>query len=82
MLTTTACPSSFKEICMNGLVKWFNEKRGYGFLTSENGIDYFFHFSSICKEGHKTVFEDQRVSFDEGENDKGKCATNIKIIDE
>lgn len=67
---------------MEGKIKFFNEAKGYGFITADDGTDYFFHFSAIDKEGYKSAYQDQRVSFDEGENDKGKCATNVKIKEE
>ena len=67
---------------MEGIVKFFNESKGWGFITAEDGEDIFVHFSSICKEGFKTLLPDQRVSFDEGENEKGRTAINVKIIEE
>lgn len=67
---------------MQGIIKFFKEDKGWGFITSNIGTDYFFHFSSIQKDGYKSVFQDQKVSFEEGQNDKGKCAVNVKVIDE
>ncbi len=67
---------------MEGTVKFFSESKGWGFIKTDNGEELFVHFSSINKEGYKTLFEDQKVSFDEGQNDKGKCAINIKVLDE
>lgn len=67
---------------MEGTVKFFNEPKGWGFIRADSGEDLFVHFSSICKEGFKTLFPDQRVTFDEGETEKGKTAINVKIIDE
>lgn len=48
----------------NGTVKWFNEDKGYGFIASEDGQDYFVHFSAIQIDGFKTLKEGQKVAFD------------------
>ena len=64
---------------MEGIVKFFNESKGWGFITADCGIEFFVHYSAICKEGYKTLLPDQRVSFDEDENDKGKVAINVRI---
>lgn len=61
----------------NGTVKWFNETKGFGFVTTEDGKDVFAHFSAIQGEGFKTLAEGQSVSFDIEEGDKGPRATNI-----
>ena len=61
-----------------GTVKWFNDSKGYGFLTpSEGGKDLFVHMSEIKMEGFKTLKEGQEVEYEEGESDKGPCATNV-----
>ena len=61
-----------------GTVKWFNDSKGYGFLTpSEGGKDLFVHMSEIKMEGFKTLKEGQEVEYEEGESDKGTCATNV-----
>ena len=62
---------------MLGNVKWFNEKKGFGFISGEDGQDYFLHFSKINKEGFKTVAEGETVSFDVEEGPKGPQATNV-----
>ena len=62
---------------MLGKVKWFNEKKGFGFISGEDGNDYFLHFSKINKEGFKTVNEGEEVSFDVEEGPKGPQATNV-----
>jgi CspA family cold shock protein len=64
----------------NGTVKWFNETKGFGFVTTEDGKDVFAHFSAIQGEGFKTLAEGQAVSFDIEEGDKGPRATNIVKI--
>jgi len=61
----------------NGTVKWFNETKGFGFITTDEGNDIFAHFSAIQGEGFKTLAEGQAVSFDVEEGDKGPRATNI-----
>ena len=59
-------------------VKWFNDSKGYGFLTpSDGGKDLFVHMSEIKMDGFKTLKEGQEVDFDEGFSDKGPCATNV-----
>ena len=59
-------------------VKWFNDSKGYGFLSpSDGGKDLFVHMSEIKMEGFKTLKEGQEVDFDEGVSDKGPCATNV-----
>ena len=62
---------------MLGKVKWFNEKKGFGFISGEDGNDYFLNFSKINKEGFKTVNEGEEVSFDVEEGPKGPQATNV-----
>ena len=60
-----------------GTVKWFNESKGFGFITHEDGTDVFAHFSAIQGEGFKTLEEGAQVSFDVIEGDKGPKAENI-----
>ncbi len=60
-----------------GTVKWFNESKGYGFIETEGGKDLFVHFSEIQGEGYKTLAEGQTVEFEEGEGQKGPCATKV-----
>jgi len=60
-----------------GTVKWFNEGKGYGFIQSENGKDLFVHFSEIQGDGFKTLIEGQAVEYEEGEGQKGPCATRV-----
>lgn len=66
---------------MKGTVKWFNEKKGFGFITPENGEkDVFAHHSQIQMEGYKTLGEGQTVEFDIEQSDKGGKAVNIKLV--
>ena len=63
-----------------GSVKWFNDSKGFGFITPEGGgEDLFAHFSAIQSSGFKTLTEGQRVSFDITNGPKGKQASNIQI---
>ncbi len=60
-----------------GTVKWFNESKGYGFITADEGKDVFVHFSAIQGEGFKTLNEGQKVSFDIVNGEKGPQAANV-----
>ncbi|MBI4843938.1 MAG: cold-shock protein [Nitrospirae bacterium] len=60
-----------------GTVKWFNESKGFGFITQENGPDVFAHYSEIQGEGFKTIGEGDAVSFEVEQGPKGPKATNI-----
>ncbi|MGL4252564.1 MAG: cold-shock protein [Fusobacteriaceae bacterium] len=64
---------------MKGTVKWFNQEKGFGFITGEDGKDVFAHFSQIQKEGFKTLNEGEEVTFDVSEGAKGPQATNITV---
>lgn len=70
---------------VSGLVKWFSNERGYGFVlkdgTTENG-EYFVHFSSIIMEGYKTLKAGQKVTFELLETDKGTQAVNVMLDEE
>ncbi len=60
-----------------GTVKWFNNQKGYGFITPENGKDVFVHHTSIKGEGYKSLDEGQQVEFDIEQGPKGEQATNV-----
>jgi CspA family cold shock protein len=60
-----------------GTVKWFNESKGFGFITREDGSDVFAHYSDIQGDGFKTIVEGDTVSFEVVDGDKGPKATNI-----
>lgn len=63
---------------MNGKVKWFDEKKGYGFIVSEDEKDVFVHFSSIVQEGYKSLQEGQEVTFDLEDGPRGPQAKNVE----
>lgn len=62
---------------MKGTVKWFNEEKGFGFITGEDGKDAFAHFSQIKKDGFRTLAENEEVQYDVVKNSKGLQAENI-----
>jgi CspA family cold shock protein len=61
----------------NGTVKWFNESKGFGFITKEDGSDVFVHYSSIQSNGYKSLAEGDTVSFDTENGPKGLKAINV-----
>ena len=61
-----------------GTVKWFNEKKGFGFIEKDEGGDIFVHFSAINNAGFKTLHEGQRVLFDIEQGKKGPAAANVE----
>ncbi|MBU6079470.1 MULTISPECIES: cold-shock protein [Allobacillus] len=61
----------------NGVVKWFNAEKGYGFIQVEGGDDVFVHYSAIQEEGFKTLDEGQEVEFEIVEGDRGPQAANV-----
>jgi CspA family cold shock protein len=64
----------------NGTVKWFNEKKGYGFIEQEDGPDVFVHFSGINGTGFKSLFEGDRVTFTVEQGPKGPSAVDVNIV--
>ena len=61
-----------------GTVKWFNDSKGYGFITSDDGKDVFVHHSDIEGEGHKSLVEGESVTFEVIEGPKGPKAVNVQ----
>jgi len=62
----------------SGTVKWFNDAKGYGFITPDDGTkDLFVHHSSIAGDGYKSLAEDAKVEFDQRAGEKGPEATNV-----
>ncbi len=64
----------------NGKVKWFNNQKGYGFITPENGADVFVHHTAIQGEGYKSLEEGQAVQFEITQGPKGDQAVNVVKI--
>ncbi|HBO9546190.1 TPA: cold-shock protein [Pseudomonas aeruginosa] len=64
----------------SGTVKWFNETKGYGFITPESGPDVFVHFRAIEGNGFKTLAEGQKVSFEVVQGQKGMQAERVQVI--
>jgi len=62
-----------------GTVKWFNNQKGFGFITDETGKDVFVHFSGLNMEGFKTLEENQAVEFEIVDGEKGPQATNVTV---
>ena len=63
-----------------GIVKWFNDKKGFGFIEQENGKDIFVHHSAINMHGFRTLAEGDRVSFDIEDTDRGPAAKNVQKL--
>jgi CspA family cold shock protein len=64
-----------------GQVKWFDQKKGYGFITREDGDDLFVHYSAINRDGFKTLDEGDEVEFEISEGKKGLQATNVTVLE-
>ena len=64
---------------LKGTVKWFNKEKGFGFITSEEGKDYFVHFSGIVGEGFRNLEEAQVVTFEVEEGAKGPIAVKVTV---
>ena len=64
----------------NGTVKWFNDRKGYGFIEQEDGADVFVHHSGIEATGFKSLNEGDRVTFDIKQGPKGPAAANVTVI--
>lgn len=68
---------------MRGIVKWFDVRKGFGFITDEEGMDYFVHYSEIQGDGFKKLRDGQAVSFMPGEDGKGRClARLVSVVEE
>ena len=69
------------EELVSGVVKWFNDDKGFGFIERESGSDVFVHFRAINGTGRRTLVEGQRVSFEVSEGEKGPQAENVSVVD-
>ncbi len=63
-----------------GVIKWFNEKKGFGFITNEDGTDVFVHYSGIKGDGFKTLNEGDHVEFEIEKGEKGPRAVSVRVI--
>ena len=64
----------------NGIVKWFNDRKGYGFIEQEDGSDVFVHHSGINATGFKSLREGDQVTFDLEQGNKGPAAINVSLV--
>ena len=64
----------------DGTVKWFNERKGYGFIEQEDGPDVFVHHSGIGGDGFKSLREGDKVTFDVEQGQKGPAAVNVTVV--
>jgi len=63
-----------------GIVKWFNESKGYGFIARDSGGDIFVHYSAITGSGYRVLLEGQRVEYSLGEGRKGPAAIDVQVL--
>ena len=70
----------FKQISMIGKVKWFDSKKGYGFILTDEGREIFVHYTGIVAEGFKALSEGQTVEYEIGSSEKGEQAVNVSVV--
>jgi len=69
-----------RQALKNGIVKWFSDQKGFGFIEKEEGGDVFVHHSSINMNGFRTLAQGDRVAFEVQENDRGPAAMNVSRL--
>ncbi len=69
------------EYMVTGKIKWFNNKKGFGFIAGDNGKDIFVHFSAIQQDGYKTLNTDDQVEYDLVKSEKGDQAQNVRKVE-
>lgn len=70
------------EVLLTGTTKWFDAKKGSGFITDQDGVDYYVHFSEIQMDGFRKLKNGQEVSFEAGEDEEHRCiAKNVVLIE-
>ncbi len=69
------------EQLVNGVVKWFNDEKGFGFIEREGGPDVFVHFRAINGTGRRSLTEGQKVTFEVTQGQKGPQAENVTLVD-
>jgi CspA family cold shock protein len=69
------------RMCVVGTIKWFNDKKGFGFIEQDNGDDVFVHYSAIKTEGFRTFSEGDRVEFEISSGPKGLHALNVTKVE-
>jgi cold shock protein len=63
-----------------GVVKWFNSEKGYGFIQADNGPDVFVHYSAIQSDGYRSLEQDQRVEFEISQGQQGPQADQVRVV--
>ena len=71
--------SAYEGVMETGLVKWFNNAKGWGFIAARDGSDVFVHYSQITGEGYRTLREGQQVVYDLRSGPRGQFAENVKV---
>jgi cold shock protein len=78
--TFHAVHSNKEHVMAQGIVKWFNSEKGFGFIAQESGPDVFVHHSEIDASGFRSLDEGQKVEFELGQGQKGPQATSVRVL--